>query len=691
MVAYPQSQPVFVSPVAGDFLSGPAHAALHTQEDLEIEAIAAELGLNPSGIVFPTVVTRLEAIEASITSLEFVDLTDTPSDYSGAALQVVRVNAGGTGLEFFPGGATTFVALTDTPADYTSQSLNLYRVNVGETGVESVTPDYALISAGDAATDITGAELETLTDGSNADALHVHSAGSSASEVTFDITQATHGFSVGDWIRHNGTIYVTAQADVDANSDALGVVSAVAGVNDFTIFLHGYITGLSGLTVGVAHFISDTVAGAITDVPPADLGEIVKPVLVADSATTGYVNVLRGNEVTAAIPGITVDDEGTPITTDVSSFDFVGAGVTATNVGDDVTITIPGGGVSTFVGLSDTPANFTSQSLDFYRVNAGETAVEAVTLTYAIVSAGDGATDVTAAELETLTDGSNADALHVHAGGATLDHDVNQTTHGFSVNDWIYHNGTIYALADASASATAESIGVVSAVAGANDFTVQFGGRITGLSGLTVGEAHFLSETPGTITATAPSTVTAVVKPVLIADTTTTGFIFNMRGSTVTDSTSFTDSFVDGDLSTGVLTITHNLGRQYVQVQIFDDSDNLVQPDDITLTDSNTTTVDLLSFGAISGTWHFVIMDSGATVNLAALSFRQSFVDGDLTVGVLTVNHALGEKFVDVSVYDDSDKKIIPDDITLTDANNLDIDILGFGTITGTWNVVVLR
>ena len=35
MVAYPGSQPVFVSPNAGDFLSLPSHSALHTQEDLE--------------------------------------------------------------------------------------------------------------------------------------------------------------------------------------------------------------------------------------------------------------------------------------------------------------------------------------------------------------------------------------------------------------------------------------------------------------------------------------------------------------------------------------------------------------------------------------------------------------------------------------------------------------------------------
>ena len=40
---------------------------------------------------------------------------------------------------------------------------------------------------------------------------------------------------------------------------------------------------------------------------------------------------------------ITVKDEGSNITTAVSSFDFVGAGVTATNSSNNVTVTIPGG------------------------------------------------------------------------------------------------------------------------------------------------------------------------------------------------------------------------------------------------------------------------------------------------------------------------------------------------------------
>ena len=149
----------------------------------------------------------------------------------------------------------------------------------------------------------------------------------------------------------------------------------------------------------------------------------------------------------------------------------------------------------------------------------------------------------------------------VAPGGSELTLAVNQATHGFSVNDWVYHNGTIYALADASAAGTAESVGVVSAVAGADDFTIQFGGRITGLSGLTAGALHYISETAGAITNVIPVTVGAVEKPVLIADSTTSGFIFNQRSSVI---------------GSGVVATDLNLAGQALGDKIYFDGTNWV-------------------------------------------------------------------------------------------------------------------
>ncbi len=468
-----------------------------------------------------------------------------------------------------------FVELTDTPASYVGASLNFMRVNVGETAVEFIDPGLSiLVRKGSGGTIVKGAPVYISGFAIGPDVPEIEEADASSAA-----TMPAAGIA-------NESI------DNTANGEILAVGRVIGIKTDYATW-----------AVGDELYISPT-AGTLQNTRPTgtDLIQIIGRVLRVH-ATLGEIQV-SGASRTNATPNLATNNV------------WVGDG-------------------------SQVPTD----SL----------------LNYALLSSIDAATDVTAAELEELTDGS-ATTLHSHAtvtitvedegtplttavtkfnfagagvtvtepvadevlitipgggGGTTLDEAVAQATHGFSVNDWVYHNGTIYALADASASASAESIGIVSAVADVNNFTLQFGGKITGLAGLTAGEAHFLSETAGAITATAPTTNGAVVKPVLIADSTTTGFIFNMRGSEITDAASRVVSFVDGDLTAGVLTINHLFGNQYVQVQIFDNSDNLIIPDDVTLTDANNLDVDLTSYGTLTGTYHAVVLDSGATTNVA--------------------------------------------------------------------------
>lgn len=66
-------------------------------------------------------------------------------------------------------------------------------------------------------------------------------------------------------------------------------------------------------------------------------------------------------------------------------------------------------------------------------------------------------------------------------------------------------------------------------------------------------------------------------------------------------------SFVNGDLSSGILTVTHNLGKQYPQVIVYDNNGKKITPDDITATSTSVTTIDLTSFGTITGTWNLRI------------------------------------------------------------------------------------
>lgn len=69
-----------------------------------------------------------------------------------------------------------------------------------------------------------------------------------------------------------------------------------------------------------------------------------------------------------------------------------------------------GTGVSSWTALIDTPSSFTGQGLKISQVNSAETALEFIDNTIAAHSD----TTATGTELETLTDGSNADVLHAH-------------------------------------------------------------------------------------------------------------------------------------------------------------------------------------------------------------------------------------------------------------------------------------
>lgn len=66
-------------------------------------------------------------------------------------------------------------------------------------------------------------------------------------------------------------------------------------------------------------------------------------------------------------------------------------------------------------------------------------------------------------------------------------------------------------------------------------------------------------------------------------------------------------TFVNAGLTAGSIAITHNLNVSNALIQVYDENNQLVQPDNITLTSNNVATVDLSSFGTITGTWSYVI------------------------------------------------------------------------------------
>lgn len=71
--------------------------------------------------------------------------------------------------------------------------------------------------------------------------------------------------------------------------------------------------------------------------------------------------------------------------------------------------------------------------------------------------------------------------------------------------------------------------------------------------------------------------------------------------------TAYSRTFASTDLTAGVLTVTHSLGIKLVLIQIFNDSYEQILPDEITLIDTNTCSVNVTSH-SVSGFWNVKVM-----------------------------------------------------------------------------------
>ncbi len=81
--------------------------------------------------------------------------------------------------------------------------------------------------------------------------------------------------------------------------------------------------------------------------------------------------------------------------------------------------------------------------------------------------------------------------------------------------------------------------------------------------------------------------------------------------------------------------------------------------------------------------------DHDLTATAVATRYEEAFDDSDLAASILTVTHSLGTRFNHVTIYDNNDIAIQPDSVTATSTTVATIDLTSFGTLTGTWNLVV--
>ena len=108
------------------------------------------------------------------------------------------------------------------------------------------------------------------------------------------------------------------------------------------------------------------------------------------------------------------------------------------------------------------------------------------------------------------------------AGGSTSE--ITQSSHGLAVKDAIRHNGSAWVKAQANATTTL-ALGIVTAVADSNTFTVAQSGRFELSShGLTVGQWYYLSASAaGGLVTTEPT----ISQPIVYVESANFIYVYN--------------------------------------------------------------------------------------------------------------------------------------------------------------------
>ena len=127
-------------------------------------------------------------------------------------------------------------------------------------------------------------------------------------------------------------------------------------------------------------------------------------------------------------------------------------------------------------------------------------------------------------------------------GGGGSTSDITQSSHGFAVKDAIRHNGSSWVKAQANATTTL-ALGIVTAVADSNNFTVAQSGRFELSShGLTVGQWYYLSAAAaGGLVTTEPT----ISQPIVYVESASFIYVYQYRPTNLL--VNGTSSIVPGD------------------------------------------------------------------------------------------------------------------------------------------------
>lgn len=222
------------------------------------------------------------------------------------------VTVDGVGITFKGGGTSALVVNSTGTAITVQAGATLATTSTGNINLPNNGSARFKVEGTSVGSTVTAPNLDTLTNGSNADALHTHSNVSASQVVQTGFDTSTNSVT-------SGLLgYLTTTANRVQKGIATSLTAAlVFGANEGTsgsMTTHGTIDNQKiepGITIAAGDrlFLSTLAAGGVTNVAPSTTGQVVAPVGFARTASSGAATG-TGDSFAFSSPTVTLTDAG---------------------------------------------------------------------------------------------------------------------------------------------------------------------------------------------------------------------------------------------------------------------------------------------------------------------------------------------------------------------------------------------
>lgn len=387
----------------------------------------------------------------------------------------------------------------------------------------------------------------------------VYGAWDKSSGITITSGQVSN-FNAATTALIEGYGYIDTETDpvYGAWNKTLGITISASQVSDFNSTTTALIEGYNYLTTAVESL--NTLTGDLT-------------LNAGDNITVTSLNTA----ITVSVSGLDhadISDFDASVTALVEAYSYLTDAVTSINGMTDATQTIAAGSNITVTSLNGTTTIASTAS------GGGVESINALT----------GAIDIVAGSNVSITSLGTTVTVSAIGGGG-----VDTIVAGESIS-----------VSGATGDVTVSVVKLVDLVAGDG----LSGGANDILPGSDADITVSVLASDSTITVTASGIAVGTLADSNIPDAITLSSSATVDAGAIKSGTipiarvpTYTVAFASGDLSSSLLTVTHNLGVQYVHVTVYDNGNDMVIPTGIDATSTVVSTVDLTGF-TVTGTWN---------------------------------------------------------------------------------------